>query len=195
SALLNNAAYAELICDGHHVHQDVAAMAYERKQDKLILITDCMRAGLLEDGNYKLGEFDVRMQNGIARMDNGSLAGSTLTLIDGVRNLTAWTKEPLYKIWHRASLSPAKILGIAKDFGSIAAGKIADLTVIDETIAIQATAIAGEIQDDRYKRPRCCMIVRACWGHNWHFGNAVRKTVNVHSHIVQLLQKRSRVLQ
>src|SRR5699024_8008006 len=87
SALLNNAAYAELICDGHHVHQDVAAMAYERKQDKLILITDCMRAGLLEDGNYKLGEFDVRMQNGIARMDNGSLAGSTLTLIDGVRNL------------------------------------------------------------------------------------------------------------
>src|SRR5699024_4987031 len=149
SALLNNAAYAELICDGHHVHQDVAAMAYERKQDKLILITDCMRAGLLDDGNYKLGEFDVRMQNGIARMDNGSLAGSTLTLIDGVRNLTAWTKEPLYKIWHRASLSPAKSLGIAKDFGSIAPGKIADFTVIDETIAIQATAIAGEVQYER----------------------------------------------
>src|SRR5699024_3432007 len=115
AALLNNAAYAELICDGHHVHQDVVAMDYERKQDKLIFIRDCMRVGLLYDGNYKLGEFDVRMHNRIARIVNGSLAGSTLTFIDVVINVIAWTKEPLCKIWHLASLSPAKSLGIAKD--------------------------------------------------------------------------------
>lgn len=149
AALLNPSAYAELICDGHHVHPDVAAMAFERKQDNLILITDCMRAGLLEDGKYKLGEFDVSMQNGIARMDNGSLAGSTLTLIEGVKNLTAWTNESLHKIWHRASLSPAKSLGLADDFGSIAKGKIADFTVIDENLTIQATAIAGEVKFER----------------------------------------------
>src|SRR5699024_5055474 len=138
-----------MICDGHHVHKEDAEMANESKQDKLLFTTGYMREGLLEDRNKTLREFDVRVKAGIARMDNGSLAGSTLTLIDGVRNLTAWTKETLYKIWHRASLSPAKSLGIAKDFGSIAPGKIADFTVIDETIAIQATAIAGEVQYER----------------------------------------------
>lgn len=149
TALINNEAYAELICDGHHVHPDVAAMAFDRKQDKLILITDCMRAGLLEDGKYRLGEFDVSMKNGIARMDNGSLAGSTLTLIEGVKNLAAWTDESLHQIWHRASLSPAKSLGLAADFGSIATGKVADFTVIDENLTIQATAVAGEVKYER----------------------------------------------
>src|SRR5699024_793232 len=84
-------------------------------------ITDCMRAGLLEDGQYKLGEFDVTMKDGIARMDNGSLAGSTLLLIDGVRNLHPWSGESLSKIWHLASLSPAKRLEMDHNYGGIAA--------------------------------------------------------------------------
>lgn len=149
AALINEHAYAEIICDGHHVHPDVAAMAYERKKDKLMLITDCMRAGLLPDGNYMLGEFDVTMKDGIARMENGALAGSTLTLIDGVKNLTSWSMDDLYKVWHKASLSPAKSLDLGEELGSIAIGKKADFVVLNESLDVEATAVSGEIKYER----------------------------------------------
>src|SRR5699024_12396426 len=100
-----------------------------------------MRAGLLEDGQYKLGEFDVTMKGGIARMDNGSLAGSTLLLIDGVRNLHHWSGESLSKIWHIASLSPAKSLEMEHIYGSIAEGKVVDIVVLTDDIDVQAPAI------------------------------------------------------
>ena len=59
-----------------------------------------------------LGEFDVTMNDGIARMDNGALAGSTLKLIEGVKNLQSWSDASLSEIWHLASLSPARSLGL-----------------------------------------------------------------------------------
>lgn len=146
SALINQQAFAELICDGHHVHPDVAVMAYDRKKDNLMLITDCMRAGLLPDGPYMLGEFDVTMKEGIAKMDNGSLAGSTLTLMDGVKNLVNWSGQPLCEVWHNASLTPARSLGVDKNFGSLEAGKVADFVVLDDIYTVQATAVAGEVR-------------------------------------------------
>lgn len=149
AALMNDEAYAELICDGHHVHPDVATLAYQQKQEKLTLITDCMRAGLLEDGQYKLGEFDVTMRDGMARMDNGSLAGSTLLLIDGVRNLHEWSGESLSNIWHLASLSPAKSLGMEDTYGSIQEGKVADFVVLDDDVSVQAAAVSGEVTYER----------------------------------------------
>ncbi|WP_449355204.1 N-acetylglucosamine-6-phosphate deacetylase [Virgibacillus natechei] len=146
AALTDARAFAELICDGHHVHPDVAVLAARTKGDKLSLITDCMRAGLMPDGNYELGEFPVVMKDGIARTKTGSLAGSTLKLIDGVKNLYAWSGKPLYEIWHRASLSPAASLDRENDLGSIAVGKVADYVVIDDDISVQAVAVAGEMK-------------------------------------------------
>src|SRR5699024_11095619 len=64
AALTDERAFAELICDGHHVHPDVAVLAANTKGDKLSLITDCMRAGLMPDGNYQLGELRVVMKDG-----------------------------------------------------------------------------------------------------------------------------------
>lgn len=149
AALTDTKTYAELICDGFHVHPDVATLALRVKGDKLVLITDCMRAGLMPDGEYHLGEFLVVMKDGMARTESGSLAGSTLKLIDGVKNLQSWSNEPLYKIWHRASLSPAASIGKDSMLGSISSGKIADYVVLDENFEVQATAVDGEV---RYRK-------------------------------------------
>ncbi|WP_066191722.1 N-acetylglucosamine-6-phosphate deacetylase [Gracilibacillus timonensis] len=144
AAFIEEQAFAELICDGHHVHPEVASLAAKIKGNKLTLITDCMRAGLMPDGNYMLGEFPVVMEDGIARTESGSLAGSTLRLIDGVKNLQTWTSEPLYDIWHLASLSPAASIGRDDLLGSIATGKIADFVVIDDQLTIQSVTVAGK---------------------------------------------------
>ncbi|ASN04207.1 N-acetylglucosamine-6-phosphate deacetylase [Virgibacillus necropolis] len=145
AALTDRDAFAELICDGHHVHPDIASMVVGIKGEKTVLITDCMRAGLLPDGNYHLGEFPVVLKDGVARTEAGSLAGSTLRLIDGVKNLQAWSGRSLREIWHLASLSPAKSIGRGSDLGSIQTGKLADYVVLDNSLNIQATAVEGKI--------------------------------------------------
>ncbi|ASK62232.1 N-acetylglucosamine-6-phosphate deacetylase [Virgibacillus phasianinus] len=145
AALISKDAFAELICDGHHVHRDIASMVVGIKGDKTVLITDCMRAGLLPDGNYHLGEFPVVLKDGVARTETGSLAGSTLRLIDGVKKLHAWSGRPLSEIWHLASLSPAKSLARDNELGSLQTGKLADFVVMDDELNIQATAIEGKI--------------------------------------------------
>ncbi|MFB4168369.1 N-acetylglucosamine-6-phosphate deacetylase [Virgibacillus sp. JSM 102003] len=146
AALTDGRAFAELICDGFHVHPEIAVMADQIKDDKLTLITDCMRAGSMPDGKYQLGEFPVIMKDGIARTESGSLAGSTLKLVDGVKNLYQWSGKPLFEVWHRGSLSPAASLGRDEELGSIAGGKIADFVVVDDDLNIQATAVAGEFK-------------------------------------------------
>jgi N-acetylglucosamine-6-phosphate deacetylase len=148
AALSDDRVFAELICDGHHVHPDIAMLAYRIKNEKLMLITDCMRAGSMSDGNYILGEYPVVMKNGIVRLNTGSLAGSTLKLIDGVKNLSKWSDSPLHKVWHLASLTPAMSLGKERELGSIEFGKIADYVVFDSSFEIRATAVAGEIKWD-----------------------------------------------
>lgn len=143
AAFSNEESFAELICDGHHVHPDVATLAARLKGDNLVLISDCMRAGLMPDGEYYLGEFSVTMTDGIARTESGSLAGSTLTLIDGVKNLMKWSGLPLYKVWHLASLAPARSVGKGARLGSIQAGKVADFVVVDDALSVVSTTIDG----------------------------------------------------
>ena len=149
AALTDKRAFAELICDGYHVHPDIAKLALHVKDDKLVLITDCMQAGLMPDGDYHLGEFPVVMQCGVARTETGSLAGSTLKLIDGVKNLHVWSDKSLAEVWHRGSLSPAVSLGRDADLGSIKAGKLADYVVLNKDLEVQATAVAGEIKYEK----------------------------------------------
>ncbi len=149
AAFMNDDTFAELICDGHHVHPDIAKLAIRIKGENIVLITDCMRAGLMPDGPYKLGEYDVTMKDGVARTETGSLAGSTLTLLDGVKNVCNWTVQPLHEIWHLGSLSPAKSVGKDAELGSIFPGKRADFVVLDNDLNIQATVVDGIL---KYKR-------------------------------------------
>lgn len=151
TALTEPHTYAELICDGFHVHPAAATLVYRVKGDKLVLITDCMRAGLMPDGNYTLGEYPVIVKDGMAKTETGSLAGSILKLIDGVKNLHFWSNEPLHRIWHRGSLSPAASLGKDHELGSIKQGKKADYVVFNEHFQVEAAAVDGEIKYE--KRP------------------------------------------
>lgn len=149
AALSDPRSYTEIICDGHHVHPAVACMTLNNKKEKLVLITDCMRAGLMPDDNYYLGEFPVTISNGVARTKTGSLAGSTLKLIDGVKNLQSWSEYPLYEIWHKGSLSPAASIGKEDRLGSIKNGKVADYVVLDYDLTVVATAVEGTVKFER----------------------------------------------
>ncbi|MGV3488775.1 MAG: N-acetylglucosamine-6-phosphate deacetylase [Tuberibacillus sp.] len=146
AALTDSRPYAELICDGFHVHPAAATLASQIKGEKLMLITDCMNAGLMPDGEYRLGEFPVIVKDGMAKTETGSLAGSTLKLINGVKNLHQWSDKPLYEIWHKGSLSPAMSLGKGDKLGSIAKGKNADFVVMNQDLEIIATAVDGELK-------------------------------------------------
>lgn len=146
AALAIDEMYTELISDLIHVHPEVIKILVKCKEsDKVCLISDCMRAGGLEDGEYKLGELEVVVKDSTPRLKNGSLAGSTLKIINGVKNMIHEIKvNPLTAV-HMASLVPAKILGLDDKYGSIKENKKANLTVIDDKFNVVMTIVDGRI--------------------------------------------------
>lgn len=138
--------FAELIADNIHVHPEVIKILVKCKgTDKICLISDCMRAGGLVDGEYTLGELEVIVKDSIPRVKSGSLAGSTLKLIDGIKNIIQYVGVNPLEAVHMASLVPAKILGIDNKFGSIKENKKANLTIIDDDYNIIMTIVNGKI--------------------------------------------------
>lgn len=137
--------YAEMICDGHHVHPAAAEIVVKARGAKeTVLITDCMRAGGLGDGESRLGEFEVLVKDGAARLkDNGSLAGSILKLIEAVQNVVKWGLVSLPDALRMASLAPACSVKIDHVCGKIAEGRAADFIVVDDQGKLQATYLDG----------------------------------------------------
>jgi N-acetylglucosamine-6-phosphate deacetylase len=138
--------YCELIADNIHVHPVVMDLLWRAKgRDKLILISDAMRATGIGDGHYVLGELAVTVKEGKATLANGSLAGSVLTMQQAVRNFMAATNTSLEEIWQVFSLNAAKAIGVAGQTGGIAIGKDADLLLLDDAIEVQMTMVCGEV--------------------------------------------------
>lgn len=137
---------AELIADGIHVDTAVMKILLRCKSKYgIVLVTDCMQAGGLTDGEYKLGELKVTVQDSIARIDSGSLAGSTLRLIDGVKNMVQKVGVPLADAVQMASLNPARAIGMDRELGSLEHGKRADIIAIDDDFNVVFTMVAGSI--------------------------------------------------
>ena len=138
--------YAEMICDGHHVHPAAAEVVVKaRGPQETVLITDCMRAGGMGEGLSRLGEFEVVVKDGTARLkDSGSLAGSILELIEAVQNVLAWGLVTLPDALRMASLAPAKSVGVDHVCGLIAEGRPADLIVVDDAGQLIATYLDGQ---------------------------------------------------
>lgn len=145
AVLLNRQAMVEVIADGVHLHPAILDMVHRLKgRENMLLISDCINAGGLQDGQYRLGMMDVNVEQGIARTVSGSLAGSTLTLNKAIANMHMLTDIRLLDIIHMASLIPATFIGRQHDLGSIASGKSADLVLVDDDFNVQSTWIAGQ---------------------------------------------------
>ncbi len=145
-ALLLERATVEVIADGAHLHPAILDLVARLKQpDDILLISDCMCAGGLSDGEYRLGEMDVKVQGGVARTAAGGLAGSTLTLDRAIKRMASDARVPFRDAVHMASLSPARFLGLGDQLGSIAPGKQADVTIIDANGIVKATLVAGRV--------------------------------------------------
>lgn len=140
SACLLGNAFAELICDGIHVSQEVIKLTYNIKRDKLVLISDSMEATDCPDGEYSIAGNPVTVKGGIARTLDGALAGSTLTLDCALKNLMTICNIPLEDAIINATEAPAKEVGIFNDCGSIDVGKRADILFIDRN-AFEINAI------------------------------------------------------
>jgi N-acetylglucosamine-6-phosphate deacetylase len=138
--------YVELIADGVHSHPAMVDMVIRLKgTDKTILVTDAMMATGLSDGQYQLGGQRVYVKDGIARLKEGNLAGSTLTLIQAVKNVVKFTGLPPGQALKMASLTPAVALGIDNITGSISVGKRADIILLNSNLDPVLTMVAGNI--------------------------------------------------
>lgn len=145
AALLLEDLYAELIVDGIHVCPEMIQLAYRNKQsEKLILITDAMRAKCLKNGEYDLGGQLVSVQDGMAVLQNGALAGSVLKLNDAMKNMLHYCNEcNLVDVIKMTSTNPAKQLNISDRKGSIRVGKDADLVVLSKEYDVLMTFCRG----------------------------------------------------
>jgi N-acetylglucosamine-6-phosphate deacetylase len=127
-------AWAELILDLHHVHPGAFLAAYAAMGDRLFLITDAIRGTGLGDGESELGGRKVTIRSGVARLKNGSLAGSVLTMDTALRNALAQGLS-LPQAARLTSTNPARYLGLT-DRGAIMPGQRADFVVLDTQMRV-----------------------------------------------------------
>ena len=145
-AALSADVYTELIGDTFHVHEGLFSLIAKCKKDKLVLITDCTRAGGMPDGEYSLGGQKTFVKGIQCLLEDGTIAGSVLKLNNAVKNVRASTDLPLYEIVAAASLNPANAIGLGDIKGSIEVGKDADLILTDMNFDIKKTIMQGEIR-------------------------------------------------
>jgi N-acetylglucosamine-6-phosphate deacetylase len=137
---------AELIADTIHVHPGAMKVLLRcLGTDRVVLITDAMAAAGLGDGRYDLVGETVMVRGGRATLLDGTIAGSTASLSECVRNVHQKVGVPLPESVKMASLNPARAMGLADRLGSITVGKDASLTVVDENWNVQLTMVSGRV--------------------------------------------------
>ncbi len=145
AVLESDAVAAEIICDGHHVHPSLVAMAIRLKSaSRMIAISDATAvAGMRPGSRARLGDQTIIAGERTAVLENGTLAGSILTMDGAFRMLVNRIGVSLPDAARMCATTPANAIG-AGDIGSIAAGKWADLAVLSGDLQIQQTYLAGE---------------------------------------------------
>ncbi|MDO4331040.1 MAG: N-acetylglucosamine-6-phosphate deacetylase [Lachnospiraceae bacterium] len=143
--------FVEVIADGKHLPGELLSLIYKIKgPDRICLVTDSMRGAGMPDGVYKLGSraegMEVLVEDEVAKLpDRSAFAGSVATADRLVRTMRQMTQVPLYQAVKMMTLTPAKLLGLDKQIGSIAVDKRADLVIFDEDIQIKHVCLRGEM--------------------------------------------------
>ena len=133
----NASVHVELIGDGIHIHPSVIRNTFRMFTDeRIILISDSMRATGLADGEYTLGGQAVTVQGPYATLADGTIAGSVTNLMDCVRLLVKQMQIPLESAIKCAAVNPAKEIGIYSDYGSLTATKKANIVLLDHDLQI-----------------------------------------------------------
>lgn len=148
-ALLLSTVPCGLIVDGVHSHPAMVQLAWKSKgAERITLITDCIAAMGMPIGRYQLGAHNVIVDQTSARLEDGTLAGSTLTMDQAVRNMMAFSGCNLADAICMASTTPARLLGLDHK-GSIAPGCDADLVVLSTENEVTHTFVGGRLAYER----------------------------------------------
>ncbi|MBQ8164980.1 MAG: N-acetylglucosamine-6-phosphate deacetylase [Clostridia bacterium] len=135
--------YAEVICDGRHVSKTVFLALYKMfTSDRLILISDAIRPAGLEDGKYSSGGLDVHMNGGVLTLKDGTLAGGSGSLLDGVKKAVSFGVD-FYEAVKMASQTPADLLKLNK--GRIEKGYDADLVILNDDLNVRDVIVGGKV--------------------------------------------------
>jgi len=136
----------EMICDNVHVHPAVQKVAVRCKgTDRVILISDALRSAGLPGGEYMVDQKKVFNRDGACYLEDGSLAGSVISIDTALKNVLENTGLSLEQGWRMSSYNAAKAIHMDNIKGSIAPGKDADLVLLDEKLGVRMTIVQGKI--------------------------------------------------
>jgi N-acetylglucosamine-6-phosphate deacetylase len=146
---LTHPLFAGIIVDGHHVHAGALKAAYRAKgPDELMLVTDAMSTVSSDQTSFMLGGELITESDGALRSADGTLAGSTLSMDQALRNAVSMMGADLASASRMASGTPARFLDLT-DRGSLSVGSIADLVHLDDEMKVRGVWTAGQSDRDR----------------------------------------------
>lgn len=143
-AASDDAAHIEMISDGIHLHPAVVRSVFQWfGDDRVCLISDAMRATGMPNGVYSLGGQTVYMTDGLATLEDGTIAGSATCLADCFRRAVSFG-VPLEKALKAATINPAKAIGLYDEVGSLEKGKRADVLILGKDLSLEHVFIGGK---------------------------------------------------
>ncbi|MEF9916697.1 MAG: N-acetylglucosamine-6-phosphate deacetylase [Lachnospiraceae bacterium] len=146
-AARDSSCMVELICDSVHIHPSVVRATFQMfGANRIVMISDCIRATGMPDGQYTLGGQDVTVIGNHATLtDTGSLAGSVTNLMDCLRIAVKQMGIPLETAVTCSTINPARAIGIEENYGSISTGKIGNVVLLNSDLQVEKTIINGMI--------------------------------------------------
>lgn len=138
----------EIICDGIHIHPSAVRVAFQVfGKERMILISDTMRAVGMQDGTYSLGGLPVTVKGHLATLEDGTIAGSATNLMDCMKTAVSMG-IPLETAVRCAAYNPAKAIGVEDICGSIENGKYGDCVLLSkEDLSVQKVVLKGQLLD------------------------------------------------
>jgi N-acetylglucosamine-6-phosphate deacetylase len=142
AALARDDVVVQIILDGVHLAEETARVVWQSAAGRVALVTDAVAGAGMADGTYFLGGSEIEVRNGVPRGEGDVLAGSTLTMIEAVRNLHG-LGIPLSQAVAAATAVPARVLGLPT-LGRLDVDLPADLVVLDDNLEIERVCVGGE---------------------------------------------------